>query len=163
MPLRGSGSHTKVGELIGDAVRSATVEALRWQNGLERSSTRSITRALGRFGLTEPELLARLKKALPDASFELPTKNQLTVTMEPRVSAAAYAYAAVLDRLQFGTLPDELRADMLRDQAATAAVALSSRSDRWSLFRSSLPATDIDLLEPFVQGLALGWQARWAD
>jgi adenosylcobinamide amidohydrolase len=52
-PLRNAGSHTKLGELIGEAVRAATAEALRWQNGLEPSYTRNITRALGRFGLSE--------------------------------------------------------------------------------------------------------------
>ena len=51
--LRWSGTHTKLGELIGLAVKEATIEALRWQNGMERSHTRSIMHALGRFGLTE--------------------------------------------------------------------------------------------------------------
>ena len=162
-PLRGSGSHTKVGELIGDAVRSATLEALRWQNGLERSYTRSITRALGRFGLTEDVLLDRLKKALPASSYDLLVKNQLTVTMEPRVSAAAYAYAAVLDRLQYGTLLPALSADMLRDQAATVAVSLSSKAARWNEFRNQIAIIGGDALAPFVQALALGWTARWDD
>jgi adenosylcobinamide amidohydrolase len=162
-PLRGSGSHTKIGELVGDAVRTATLEALRWQNGLERSYTRSITRALGRFGLTEEELQKRLQQALPPDSYDLLVKNTLTVTMEPRVSAAAYAYAAVLDRLQYGTLSSELSADMLRDQAATVAVSLSSKAARWNDFRTQIGAAENDRLAPFVQGLALGWRARWAD
>jgi adenosylcobinamide amidohydrolase len=162
-PLRNSGTHTKLGELIGDAVRNATLEALRWQNGLERSYTRSVTRALGRFGLTDEELLTRLKKALPPDSFDLLVKNTLTVTMEPRVAAAAYAYAAVLDRLQFGTLPLELSTDMLRDQAATVAVSLSSHTARWHEFRNRIAAPEGDRLAPFIQGLALGWSTRWAD
>lgn len=163
IPLRGSGSHTKVGELVGDAVRIATLEALRWQNGLERSYTRGITRALGRFGLTHEELMKRLQQALPPDSYDLLVKNTLAVTMEPRVSAAAYAYAAVLDRLQYGTLPPELSTDMLRDQAATAAVGLSSKAARWSEFRGRIPVPAGDRLAPFVHGLALGWTARWDD
>jgi adenosylcobinamide amidohydrolase len=163
VPLRNSGTHTKLGELVGHAVRNATLEALRWQNGLERSYTRNITRALGRFGLTEEVLLERLQKVLPAATYDLLIKNTLTVIMEPRVSAAAYAYAAVLDRLQFGTLSSHLSADMLRDQAATAAVGLSSKAARWQEFRDQLPAAADDRLTPFVHGIALGWAARWDD
>jgi adenosylcobinamide amidohydrolase len=162
-PLRNAGSHTKLGELIGEAVRAATVEALRWQNGLERSYTRSLTRALGRFGLPEKELLNRLKSILPPKSYELLTSNQLGVTMEPRVAAAAYAYAAVLDRIQYGTLPVELAGDVLRDQAANVAVALSSKPGMWPEFWRRIPANTVDRLEPFVRGLALGWQMRWTQ
>ena len=32
----------KLGEIIGVAVRRATLEALRWQNGLEASYTRGV-------------------------------------------------------------------------------------------------------------------------
>ncbi len=41
-PLTSTSPHSKLGELIGAAVRDATLEALRWQNGLEISSTRLI-------------------------------------------------------------------------------------------------------------------------
>jgi adenosylcobinamide amidohydrolase len=162
-PLRWSGSHSKLGELIGDAVRAATREALRWQNGLEPSYTRNITRALGRFGLSETELLARLKLALPAASFDLLAKNKLALIYEPRLAAAAYAYAAVLDRLQYGTIPTELADEVLRDQAASVAVALSANPARWSAFWDSLPAHSADRLDYFVRGLVMGWRARWAE
>ena len=45
--------HVKLGELIGRAVRQATQEALRWQNGLEPSYTRGVFHALGRYGVKE--------------------------------------------------------------------------------------------------------------
>jgi hypothetical protein len=160
-PLRWAGPDTKLGEMIGQTVREATREALRWQNGLEPSSTRSVLRALGRFGLGETELLDRLKKVLPEKSYELLKKNELGVTMEPRLAAAAFAYAAVLDRLQYGTLPSDLAGEVLRDQAAGAAVAISSKPDQWSEFWKRIPANHSDRLEPFIQALALGWQARW--
>jgi adenosylcobinamide amidohydrolase len=159
--LRGAGSHTKLGELVGNAVREATKEALRWQNGLEPSSTRIITRALGRFGLTETELLSRLKENLPAKSYDLLVNNQLAVTYEPRVSAAAYAYAAVLDRIQYGTLPESLAGELLRDQAANVAVALSSKASMWPEYWSQIPVNGKDWIEPFVKGLILGWQTRW--
>jgi len=36
-PLTSASPHMKAGELIGQAVRRATVEALRWQNGWSRA------------------------------------------------------------------------------------------------------------------------------
>lgn len=162
-PLQGAGTHTKLGELIGETVRQATLEALLWQNGLERSRTRSIVRALGRFGLTEKLLHARLQALLPAASYELLKKNELGVTMEPRVAAAAYAYAAVLDRLAYGTLPGGLTGELLRDQAASVAVALSGKPAKWGEYWAQIPTAADDRLEPFVKGLALGWATRWAD
>jgi adenosylcobinamide amidohydrolase len=159
--MEDAGTHTKLGELIGETVRQATLEALRWQNGLERSSTRSITRALGRFGLTAQALHARLQARMPAASYDLLKQNELSVIHEPRVAAAAYAYAAVLDRLQYGTLPATLAGEMLRDQAASVAVALSAKPALWPDFWRQLPAGAQDPLDPFVMGLALGWQSRW--
>jgi adenosylcobinamide amidohydrolase len=46
-PFTSTSPHVKLGEMIGVAVRDATLEALRWQNGLELSYTRSIFHALG--------------------------------------------------------------------------------------------------------------------
>lgn len=159
--LKWTGPDTKLGEMIGQAVREATEEALRWQNGLEPSYTRSIPRVLGRFGLTEVELFARLKEILPEKSYKLLVANQMGVMMEPRLAAAAFSYAAVLDRLQYGTLPEDLAGELLRDQAATVAAALSMKPAKWEEFWKQIPFRAEDRVQPFVRGLALGWLARW--
>lgn len=161
--MRWAGPHTKLGELLGNAVREATVEALRWQNGMERSHTRSIMHALGRFGLTEEKLLARLKGLLPEVYFGLLTENKMAVLWEPRVAATAYAYASVLDRLQYGTLPEEGAGETLRDQAASVGVALSGKSAAWPDIWSKIEVNPKDRVSPFVQGLALGWIERWPE
>jgi len=162
-PLEWPASSTKLGQMIGEAVLGATLEALRWQNGLDPSATRNVTRALGRFGLSEKELQARLKKAMPEKNYEFLKKNPWAVTMDPAVSAAAFAYAAILDRLQYGTLPEELASDALRSQAAVAATALAGQPGRLSEFWNKISVSPNDRLDPFVQGLALGWQERWAQ
>ena len=41
-PLTSASPHMKFGEIVALAVRDATAEALRWQNGLEASYTRGI-------------------------------------------------------------------------------------------------------------------------
>lgn len=159
--LESTSPHLKIGELIGRAVFDATKEALRWQNGLEASSTRNITRALGRFGLSEKNLLLQLKKQLSDRSYQLLLKNKNAMLTEPRVAAAAYAYAAVLDRLQYKTISVQLAQETLKDQAANVAVALSFKTRQWSSFWVKITVKDDDYLAPFIQALALGWEEKW--
>jgi hypothetical protein len=130
---------------------------------MERSHTRSIPHALGRFGLTEEKLLARLKEKLPEAYFQLLTENKMAVLWEPRVAAAAFAYAAVLDRLQYGVLPQDGAGETLRDQAASVGVALAGQPGVWASIWQRIQYDPADRVGPFVQGLALGWMERWPE
>ena len=159
--LDSASGHLKLGELIGSAVREAVIEAISVQNGLERSDTRSIMHALGRFGLTKKPLLAKLKQKLADQQFELLEKNARAVFSEPKLVAAAYAYASVLDRLEYGTLSRTIENDVLLDQAVNAAIALSGQSQDWQQFRQQLSVTENDQLDLFAQAIAIGWQSKW--
>jgi adenosylcobinamide amidohydrolase len=159
--LESASGHLKLGELIGTAVRDATLEALRWQSSLERSSTRSVTHALGRYGLTEQYLFDELKEALPTTSYELLHDNRTSVLTEPRVVASAYAFAAVLDRLQYGTLSSTLAAEVIKDQAANVAVSVSAQSDRWPEYWKNTEVSPNDLIHSFVSAVAMGWQHKW--
>ena len=170
-PLESASGHLKLGELIGSAVQEATLEALRWQNDLERSATASITNALGRFGLSEPVLMASLKEQLPDSSFALLAENELSFLTEPRTVASAYAFAAILDRFQYGTLSPQLAPEVLKDAAANVAVAISMRPADWRRYWqainvSTVSGNDVDkvttvAIAAFVEALAIGWQAKW--
>jgi adenosylcobinamide amidohydrolase len=104
--LTSTSPHVKLGEIIGLAVRNATMEALRWQNGLEPSYTRGLFHALGRYGVREQTIaddLASLAAEEPDllsaSDLELLQKNREAVFYEPLAGAAAHAMAAVLDRV----------------------------------------------------------------
>lgn len=160
-PLESASGHLKLGELIGSAVRAATLEALRWQSSLERSSTRSVTHALERYGVTEDSLFLRLKALLPDSSYELLDNNRQSVLREPRVVASAYAFSAVLDRLQYGTLSVTLTNEVIKDQAANVAVSVSAQSQRWPEFWQAIEVDKDNLTDSFVAALALGWQNKW--
>src|SRR5262245_57224470 len=96
--LKFASPHMKFGEIVGLAVREATLEALRWQNGLEPSYTRGLFHALGRYGIKENSIYDRLAILLDPDDFELLRKNNKAVFYEPLVGAAAYAAASVLDR-----------------------------------------------------------------
>jgi adenosylcobinamide hydrolase len=169
-PLTSTSPHMKLGEIIGVAVRRATLEALRWQNGLEASYTRGVLHALGRFGVTEPALLAAIAPHLDATALELLRRNARAVLMEPLVTAAAYAMAAVIDRVRYGTLPASVAADALVQQAASLAVSLATSPARWSEFRGRLHAAtpvavgDGDAIDPLplvAAALALGWREKW--
>jgi adenosylcobinamide amidohydrolase len=153
--------HSKMGELLGAAVRAATKDALRWQNGLEPSFTRSLIHALRRFGFSEMSFLEKMRERLPEASMELLLKNRNAVIYEPQAAAAAYAFAAVLDRVRFGVLPPLAARDVLRHQAATLATSLSGKVDAWYSFWQKL---DVDMNRPLdavYDSAALGWTSKW--
>lgn len=161
-PLTSTSPHAKLGELIGNAVKAATLEALRWQNGLEPSTTRSLFHALGRYGVKEHDFLARLAEFLTERELELLKKNLNSVIYEPKVSAVAFAIAAVLDRIRFATLPASSARDILRQQAATLATNLAAKPDHWTNFYMELAEADPDQpARAIFSAIALGWSSKW--
>jgi adenosylcobinamide amidohydrolase len=153
--------HTKLGELLGRAVRVGTRRALQWQNGLEPSLTRSLVHALRRFGFSEAAFIEEMQRRLPETLLCLLEKNRNAILYEPQVSAAAYAFACIWDRMRFGVLPASSGGDVLRQQAATLATALAARSECWHDFWTRL---EVDLCRPLqvvYDAVALGWTAKW--
>jgi adenosylcobinamide amidohydrolase len=157
--LTSASPHVKLGELIGRSVRDATLEALRWQNGLEPSFGRSIFSALVRFGLHEDTFFDEIAPMLGERDLDLLRKNSKSVFYEPLVGGAAYAIAAVLDRVRYGTLPASAAREVLRQQAATMSAGLSARPYLWEEFHAQLTDTDPMLL--VLHAIALGWAAKW--
>ena len=160
-PRAATGPHAKLGELIGRAVLDGVKEALRWQNGLEPSLTRGLFHALGRFGLTERRALERLEELLPAEQYALLDKNRNAAFYEPGVAAAAYAFAAVLDRIAYGTLPAGVAGETLRQQAACLASALAARPGDWPAFHAALREAPDEPVELALRALAAGWNAKW--
>ena len=160
-PRAATGPHAKLGELIGRAVLDGVKEALRWQNGLEPSLTRGLFHALGRFGLTERRALERLEELLPAEQYALLDKNRNAAFYEPGVAAAAYAFAAVLDRIAYGTLPAGVARETLRQQAACLASALAARPGDWPAFYAALREVPDEPVELALRALAAGWSAKW--
>jgi adenosylcobinamide amidohydrolase len=161
-PLKSASPHMKFGEIVGVAVRDATAEALRWQNGLEPSYTRGIFHALGRYGVTEATIFDELAGRLTPGDLELLRTNAKAVFYEPLAGAAAHALAAVLDRVRYGTLPPSVAHDAAVQQAATLAACLSAQPDRWVEFRTRLhPNREVDPRTLVLDAVALGWSEKW--
>lgn len=174
-PRTWTGKHTKAGELIGRAVREATLEALRWQNGLEPSYTRSLFHALTRFGLSEEAFKLAQEKLLSEREHQLLKANWNPVTFEPQLAASAYAFGTVLERILCGTIGSSSARECLINQAALMAAGLATQPENFSTFRSELiPHLPVDIgktptqLLPAAMNLAnraiaLGWQRKWAS
>ncbi len=161
-PLTSAGPHVMLGELIGTSVRDATLEALRWQNGLEASYTRSIFHALGCYGIKEATFFTDIAPYLTVRGLELLKKNSKPVIYEPLAATAAYAIAAVLDRLRYGTLPASAAREGLRQQAANLAVSLAAAPHRWVEFYEQLGEADPERPGLLVlRAIALGWTSKW--
>jgi adenosylcobinamide amidohydrolase len=160
--LTSASPHVKLGELVGLATRHATLEALRWQNGLEVSYTRGVFHALGRFGLKESTLFEDIAPLLGETDLELLQKNEKAVFFEPLVGAAAHALATVCDRVRYGTIPEAVAADAKVQQAASLAANLAAQVHRWAEFRSTLrPYASGDVKTLVLRALALGWSEKW--
>jgi adenosylcobinamide amidohydrolase len=168
-PKSWTGKHAKLGELIGKAVMDAVREALRWQNGLEPSRTRHLAHALGRFGVEDGRLLEAMGAHLDEQDRTLLAANFQAILHEPQVAGAAYALAAVRDRLAYGTLPHGIAQELLANQAALMAAAVAAKTEAFAAFRAALsvpPQTDggdghADIPALVARALALGWQAKW--
>jgi hypothetical protein len=160
--LTSASPHVKLGELIGRAVRSATQEALRWQNGLEPSYTRGLFHALGRYGLTEATFVDDMAPHLDEGDLELLRKNVKAVAYDPLVGAAAHALAVVFDRVRHGSIPASVQRDAGVQLAATLAANVAAHPERWPDYRARLHATPADDAKAVVlAALALGWSEKW--
>jgi adenosylcobinamide amidohydrolase len=161
-PLTSASPHMKFGEIVGLAVRTATMEALRWQNGLEASYTRSVFHALGRYGLDESAIADDLAAHMTPADLDLLRRNSKSAFYEPMAGAAAHALAAVLDRARHGTLPSSVIRDATIQHAATLATALAAQPHRWTEFRARLHDTgSADPKTLVLAAIALGWSEKW--
>lgn len=161
-PLTSASPHMKFGEVVGRTVRDATLEALRWQNGLEPSYTRGLFHALGRYGLKETTIFDELVDLLDAGDLDLLRKNSKAAFYEPMVGAAAHALAAVLDRVRHQTLPASVMPDAIVQHAAMLAASLAAQPHRWGEFRARLHAGGRFDAKPLVlAAIALGWSEKW--
>jgi adenosylcobinamide amidohydrolase len=156
-----TGKHGKLGEILARSVMEATREALRWQNGLEPSRTRNLVHALGRFGVREESLLAAMETHLGEKDRAMLRANSLSVLHEPQSAGAAYALAAVQDRIAYGVLPAAAGRELLVNQAALMASSLAAKPEGFAAFRAALAAGPAALPDLAAMALALGWREKW--
>ena len=113
--------------------------------------------------MKEDTLLEALHGRLEERPLALLRNNDKSVFYEPMVGAAAYAMAAVLDRVRYHTLPAGLASEALRQQAASMACSLAALPDQWPRFFAALRIADAHRpLDLIAEAIALGWKAKWS-
>ncbi len=135
--LTDAGTHSKLGELIGRAVKRGVTEALRRETGLSPAGQHSMVRRFKRYGLTEEFLWQEYQRLLKEqpgcarCSKPLFLKRlQRIDCLDPLVTASA-VYIHLLDERQWGLLS--------RSESEAAALAVLERIGRdlgleWPLF-----------------------------
>ena len=152
----------KLGEMIGLATRNATLEALRWQNGLEASYTRGVFHALGRFGVREATLFEDIAPFLSEARSGAAQEEQQGGVLRAARRCGGARAGGRRDRVRYGTLPASVAADAMAQQAATLAANLAAQAHRWPEFRSRLrPHATGDVKALVLRAVALGWSEKW--
>lgn len=99
--LTNAGKHSKLGELIGKAVKAAVKEALKLQTGLSPESQHNVLNRVDRFGITEQSLWEDFHKTSTDmtradyaeAIYHIARKGDLVVSVS--------LYAHLLDQLMW--------------------------------------------------------------
>ncbi len=102
--LTNAGKHSKLGELIGKAVKAAVKEALKRQSGLCPARQHQVIRRMDRFGITNDALWQNYSGRRPRAEFEECLEELLGRGM---LVAYTSLYAHLLDQAVWGMLSME--------------------------------------------------------
>lgn len=130
--LTNAGKHSRLGELIGRAVKRAVKEALRLQTGLSPESQHHILKRVDRFGITEAALWERCRHGeLSRAEF---SDRLYRIGQRGELVAFVSLYVHLLDQLMWGLLPPAeaweagQRVLELMQQGAQSAEAADSKA-----------------------------------
>jgi adenosylcobinamide amidohydrolase len=111
-----AGKHSKLGELIGAAVRDATKEALEKQTGLNPERQCSVFARLERYGITGEDFWRLLKQQEWDDGIAgdrgFFREHFLRLERDERLVCLAASVAHLLDEYEWGLLPAETVVEM---------------------------------------------------
>ena len=105
--FEGAGKHSKLGELIGVAVKDAVKKALNKQSGLSPKLQYDLLRRWKRYGVSQ-EKIYELYQRQTENSSKADFQKNFTIFMENnKLIASASVYIHLLDQLAWGLLPIE--------------------------------------------------------
>lgn len=164
--------HSKLGELIGLAMRGALQQALNLQCGMTPDSRRSSIIQLERFGENQAQFTEAIAALLPEELQVLFTNNFLSANHDPITVAAVQACVHIKDQITWGVLPASCAKEALIYQAGLIARAVSGKTLSPETFLSDwnvgdLAGSNTDFLQlihtAFAKGFTLKWQGRFED
>lgn len=164
--------HSKLGELIGLAVRGALQQALNLQCGMTPDSRRSSIVHLERYGETQANFIQAVSAELPENLQPLFRENFLAINHDPVTVGTVQACLHLKDQINWGVLPASCAKDSLLYQAGLIARAVSGKAiapesflQHWTV--GDLARSNPDLLQLIHQAFAHGfikkWQGRFQD
>lgn len=167
-PLTSAGKHSKLGELVGQAVLRAVRKTLALQNSLTPQNQRSIYEHIRRFGVDRKEMTDAIAEKLPEETAALFRQNVFGLDRDPMAVGAVCALVHLRDKLEWGILPDSCSRELLVMQGALLALAASKKDCGYDGFIARLAGERVGL-EPkdFVSFIctccALGYREKWND
>ena len=102
--LTNAGKHSKLGELIGRAVKAAVKEALHRQSGMNPRRQHQVLRRIDRFGLTEEKLWELYRAGGREGSRGDYAEAMWHLSHQGERVTAAALYAHLLDELMWGLI-----------------------------------------------------------
>ncbi|MGN0618354.1 MAG: adenosylcobinamide amidohydrolase [Ruminiclostridium sp.] len=99
--LTNAGKHSKLGELIGKAVKSAVKEALKLQSGLSPESQHNMLKRIDRFGITEDSLWKLYSSRNPEISRAEFENSLWKLSQDSDMVVYSSLYAHILDQLMW--------------------------------------------------------------
>jgi adenosylcobinamide amidohydrolase len=161
---RFAGSHNSLGMILCRAVHRATSRALELQNGLVPSMRRSIEIALKRHGFDFERLVALAGEHGGHDFADFLHKNKLPLLFDPRSGGCAHALAEVLDLAAVGILEASTRDELLLDQAALLACAVTNDRNRFTDYRQRLLALgEVGVMDLVHHACCWGFHEKWPE
>jgi len=141
-------------------------QTLAIQNQLTPAGQCSVRIHLERFGATRERLLEGVRSRLSPAQAKLLADNYEVMNRDPLTVAAVAALVHLKDKLDWGVLPAQCRADILSAHAAQTAAAVSGKYELIHEYREELaPAPNLEddrgFLDLAFRALAAGYRDKW--
>jgi adenosylcobinamide amidohydrolase len=165
-PLEGAGKHSKLGELIGVAVKKAVKKALAMQNHLTPNDLCAAHLHLKRFGADKKKMQKGIANYLPAEKKNLFIHNFDGLDLDPPTVAMVCALCHSKDKFTYGILPESCRPEIMGTQAAVLCLTVSGK--KGSIYQyiealSPLPQDNDNhsFLEMTYKAMALGFTEKW--
>ena len=165
-PLSGAGKHSKLGELIGVAVKKAVKKTLALQNHLTPNGLCASHLHLKRFGTDKEKMQQGIAQYLPDGKKQLFLNNFDELDQDPPTVALVMSLAHLKDKFSHQILPATCFPEIMGNQAALLSLTISGKNE--SIEKSSarlapLPKENDNqsFLEMIYRSFALGFAEKW--
>lgn len=164
--LTWAGKHSKLGELIGQAIKTAVKETLCKQNSLTPGGQCSAKIHLERFGCTTESMKKGICDHLGEKQARLLLDNFHGVNRDPIVVAGAASLAHLRDKFAWGILPASCWKEIMATSAAQLACSVGGDFSKMSRYRDELATIttqpdNSSFLELCWRALAKGFAEKW--